>query len=263
MSEVRALAEALLPVAARASTTIMTIYERGFTARRKADGSPVTQADLESQRIILDGLARLTPHVPILSEESAQVPWPERRTWRQLWIVDPLDGTREFIEGNGEFTINIALVVDQEPSLGVVAVPAQARLYWGALGLGAFRREADGEVSSLRAAAPARPLRVVASRSHATAQTWSYLDRFQPYELTRLGSSLKFCWLAEGKADFYPRFGPTSEWDTAAGQAVLEGAGGSVTSLDGGRLRYNCRKSLINADFLAFTDPGVLNASAR
>jgi 3'(2'), 5'-bisphosphate nucleotidase len=258
MRDLPALAEALLPIALRAGAAIMQIYDAGFTVQRKDDDSPLTLADLESQRVIIEGLKRITPDLPVLAEESAAAPWAERQTWRELWVVDPLDGTREFIKRNGEFTVNIALVVEHEPVLGVVAAPAQGIVFWGIAGEGAFTRRPDGEASRIRVAPPHQPLRVIASRSHPSPQTAAYLARLGPHVTTGVGSSLKFCLLAEGKADLYPRFGATSEWDTAAGQAVLEAAGGHVTRMDGHRLRYNCRDSVINGNFVAFSDPCVL-----
>jgi 3'(2'), 5'-bisphosphate nucleotidase len=254
------LAEALMPTVAQAGRAIMRIYEGAFTVQHKDDDSPLTLADLESQRIIIEGLARLTPDIPVLSEESAQAPWVERRDWKELWVVDPLDGTREFVKRNGEFTINIALVVDHEPVLGLVAAPARGLLYWGAAGTGAFSRHRSATQATIRVVPPQVPLRVVGSRSHAAPETSNYLARLGPHVLVGIGSSLKFCLVAEGKADLYPRFGPTSEWDTAAGQALLEAAGGQVTRLDGHRLRYNCRESVLNGDFLAFGDPSILAA---
>jgi 3'(2'), 5'-bisphosphate nucleotidase len=247
-----------MPIVARAGEAIMRIYDAGFTVQHKQDDSPLTLADLESQRVILEGLTQITPDIPVLSEESAAAPWSERRHWRELWVVDPLDGTREFVKRNGEFTINIALVVDHEPVLGVVAAPALGLLYWGAAGSGAFSGHGGAAASAIRVASPHQPLRVVGSRSHASAETAAYLTRVGPHVMTGIGSSLKFCLLAEGKAELYPRFGPTSEWDTAAGQAVLEAAGGHVTRLDGHRLRYNCRESILNGDFLAFSHASVL-----
>ncbi len=258
MYDLAALIEALLPVVQTAGTAIMSIYDGKFAVERKEDDSPLTLADLESQRIIIEGLKRITPGVPILSEESATAPWTERRTWRELWVVDPLDGTREFVKRNGEFTINIALVVDHEPLLGMIFAPAQGLLYWGAAGSGAFAQQGGGQPRRIQCVAPAKPLRVVGSRSHLSAQTEEYLQRLGPHVMTGVGSSLKFCLLAQGDADLYPRFGPTSEWDTAAGQAVLEAAGGHVTRFDGHRLRYNCRESVLNGDFLAFSTPAVL-----
>jgi 3'(2'), 5'-bisphosphate nucleotidase len=258
MRDLPALAEALVPIAGDAGAAIMAVYDGAFTVEHKQDNSPLTLADLESQRVIIEGLKRLTPDIPILSEESAQAPWSERRMWSDLWIVDPLDGTREFIKRNGEFTINIALVIEHEPVLGVVAAPAQGLLYWGAAGVGAFSRHRGAAESPIKVAPPAAPIRVVGSRSHVSPQTATYLTRLGPHVMNGIGSSLKFCLVAEGNADLYPRFGPTSEWDTAAGQALLEAAGGHVTRLDGHRLRYNCRESLINGDFLAFGHSSVL-----
>jgi 3'(2'), 5'-bisphosphate nucleotidase len=261
MRDLPALAQALMPIVARAGAAIMRVYDAGFTVQHKEDNSPLTLADLESQRVIIEGLGQITPDIPILSEESAQAPWAERQTWRESWVVDPLDGTREFVKRNGEFTVNIALVCDHEPVLGVVAAPAQGLLFWGAVGVGAFSRHHGAAEIPIQVSAPGTPLRVVGSRSHMSTATAGYLERLGPHVISGIGSSLKFCLIASGKADLYPRFGPTSEWDTAAGQALLEAAGGHVTRLDGHRLRYNCRESVINGDFLAFSHPGVLPGS--
>jgi len=255
------LAAALMPTVAEAGAAIMAVYEGAFSVQKKDDNSPLTQADLESQRVILEGLSRLTPDIPVLSEESAQAPWAERQNWTRLWVVDPLDGTREFVKRNGEFTINIALVVNHEPLLGIVAAPALGLLYWGAIGVGAFSHHRDAAQVAINISRPTAPLRVVGSRSHTSPETASYLARLGPHDMSGIGSSLKFCLIAEGKADLYARFGPTSEWDTAAGQALLEAAGGHVTRLDGHRLRYNCRETLLNGDFLAFSDSKVLPAA--
>jgi 3'(2'), 5'-bisphosphate nucleotidase len=258
MRDLRSLAEALMPIVARAGAAIMQVYGAGFAVQHKEDNSPLTAADLESQRLIIEGLTHITPHIPILSEESAAAPWAERQTWGELWVVDPLDGTREFVKRNGEFTINIALVVEHEPLLGVVAAPAQGVVFWGAAGVGAFSQHAGAEQLRIHTVPPQHPLRVVGSRSHASPETAAYLKRLGPHVMTGVGSSLKFCLLAEGKADLYPRFGATSEWDTAAGQAVLEAAGGQVTRMDGHRMRYNCRESVINGNFVAFSDSSAL-----
>ena len=258
MRDLATLAEALMPVVERASAAIMQVYDGAFAVQHKDDNSPLTLADLESQRVIIEGLKRIAPEIPILSEESAAAPWSERQTWRELWVVDPLDGTREFVKRNGEFTINIALVVEHEPVLGVVCAPAQKVAYWGIAGNGAFMRAHDSETRAIRTVPPQQPVRVLGSRSHASPQTAAYLARLGPHVVNGIGSSLKFCLLAEGRAELYVRFGATSEWDTAAGQAVLEAAGGHVTRMDGHRLRYNCRESLINGDFVAFSDPKVL-----
>ena len=176
----------------------------------------------------------------------------------RLWVVDPLDGTREFVKRNGEFTINIALVVNHEPLFGIVAAPALGLLYWGAVGVGAFSHHRDAPELAISVSPPTSPLRVVGSRSHASPETAGCPSRLGAHEMSGIGSSLKFCLIAEGKADLTLRFGPTSEWDTAAGQALLEAAGSHVTRLDGHRLRYNCRETLLNGDFLAFSNPSLL-----
>jgi len=265
MLELDALARAVLPVAAAAGQAIMTVYQSEFAVQRKRDDSPLTRADLDSQRIILRELKALTPGIPVLSEEGAQVPWSERRHWRELWVVDPLDGTREFVKRNGEFTVNIALIVDHEPVLGCIGVPARNQLFWGVNRGGGAGGEAWLQADAaapqrIRVSAPGQPLRVAGSRSHTAPQTARYLARLGPHQLLAVGSAIKFCLIAQGEADLYPRFGPTSEWDTAAGQALLEAAGGHVTRLDGHRLRYNCRESLINGDFVAFNDARVMPA---
>src|ERR1700730_16939003 len=218
-----------MPIVARAGAAIMQVYGRGFTVQRKEDNSPLTLADLESQRVIIEGLSQVTPGIPILSEESAQAPWDQRKTWRELWLVDPLDGTREFVKRNGEFTVNIALVRDHEPVLGGGAAPALGLLYWGGSGVGAFSQQGGAPRVPTKVSPPESPLRVVGSRSHASAETAGYLARLGPHAMTGIGSSLKFCLVATGEAELYPRFGPTSEWDTAAGQGGLEGAGGART----------------------------------
>ncbi len=262
MRDLDALTQALLPVAAAAGAAIMDIYDGEFAVQRKQDNSPLTLADLESQRIILEALRTLTPGLPVLAEELANAPWAERRHWREVWVVDPLDGTREFVKRNGEFTVNIALVIDHEPVLGCIGVPARRQLYWGVRGAGAFRRDPDGTTRRLQVSAPGEPVRVAGSRSHTTPQTARFLQRLGEHTLLPVGSSIKFCLIAQGDADLYPRFGPTSEWDTAAGQALLEAAGGHVTRMDGHRLRYNCRESLENGDFIAFNHAGILPARA-
>jgi 3'(2'), 5'-bisphosphate nucleotidase len=258
MRDLPALAAALLPIAARAGEAIMRVYASDFAVQSKSDSSPLTLADLESQRVILEGLARLTPDLPVLAEESAHAPWDQRRAWHDLWVVDPLDGTREFVKRNGEFTINIALVREHEPVLGLIAAPALGVVYWGLRGGGAFRQRGSEAAAAIEVSRPHEPVRVVGSRSHDSPQTAAYLAGLRTFTHSGLGSSLKFCLLAEGAADLYARFGPTSEWDTAAGQAVLEAAGGRVTRLDGHPLRYNCRETLINGDFVAFNDPAAL-----
>jgi 3'(2'), 5'-bisphosphate nucleotidase len=220
----------------------------------KHDGSPLTAADLDADRLIRERLAALPDALPLLSEEGREEPLAARRAWRRFWLVDPLDGTREFVEGNGEFTVNLALVEDGRPLLGVVHAPALALTYWAARGRGAWKRAGTGAPESIRVAsrrARAEPWRVVGSRSHAGASLGPFLAAHDPHVLCSVGSALKFGFVAEGRAHVYPRFGPTMEWDTAAGQAIVEEAGGSVRAHpEGGVLRYN-KPSLVNPWFVA------------
>jgi 3'(2'), 5'-bisphosphate nucleotidase len=246
---------AVIGIADAAGREIMRIYQTGFNVTFKDDRSPLTEADLAAQRVIGAGLAALTPDIAMLGEESPPQTIAQRRAWRRLWLVDPLDGTREFVKRNGEFTVNIALIEDHEPVLGIVAAPARAVLYAAARGCGAIRRDADGTRHPIQACRhAATPLRVLGSRSHGDALTEGLLARFGAQARTSVGSALKFGLLAEGLADLYLRCGPTSEWDTAAGQALLTEAGGCVLDLAGAPLRYNARDGLINPSFLAFAD---------
>ena len=251
------LREGLVAVANAAAAAILEVYQRDFEVTRKADDSPVTAADLAAHRCIVDGLSRLTPDIPVLSEESTQEHMDQRHRWNRLWLVDPLDGTREFVKRNGEFTVNIAYVEDCIVRYGVVQAPVTATTWHGGAGLGAWRRDPAGE-QPIRVRAPATaPLRVAASRSHRTGRANDFIARMGEIEAIGLGSSLKFCLLADGGLDCYPRFGPTSEWDTAAAQAVLEGAGGQVVDLQGRPFRYNCRDTLLNGEFIALGDPAL------
>ncbi|CAK0769918.1 3'(2'),5'-bisphosphate nucleotidase [Gammaproteobacteria bacterium] len=245
---------ALLAIAKAAADAILAVYDRGFEVTAKADHSPLTEADLAAHRVIVESLATLTPGWPLLSEESAAVPWTERQTWSRYWLVDPLDGTKEFIRRNGEFTVNIALIEQGRPVLGVVWVPVTGLAYWAAAGV-AYSQIPGGPARQLRVSAPCQtPVRVVGSRSHAGDSLAAFLARLGEHQLVSMGSSLKLCLVAEGKADVYPRLGPTSAWDTAAAQAVVEGAGGQVTDLCGVPLCYNTRESLLNPHFLVFGD---------
>lgn len=252
-----AMGEGVIAIARAAGEAIMTVYADGFSVQTKDDASPLTQADLAANRVIVDGLARLTPDIPVLSEESAQVPWTVRRHWRRYWLVDPLDGTREFIKRNGEFSVNIALIDEGVAVFGVIQAPVDGRL-WHAWRDAAYRREGERDVR-LRVRAPAiAPLRVAASRSHRGERTEALLARMGEVDVVAQGSSLKFCRIADGALDVYPRFGPTSEWDTAAGQCVLEAAGGQVLAAHSGQpFRYNQRETLLNGDFIALGDPAL------
>ncbi len=252
------LREQVIDIARDAAAAILEVYEHSFDVAHKSDASPLTAADLAAHRIIDAGLRALGHGWPVLSEEGASIPWETRRRWQRYWLVDPLDGTREFVKRNGEFTVNIALIDAGEPVMGVVLAPVGGMLWHGLRGEGAFQRRIGAADLPLRTRAPATgTLHVAASRSHRDPRTEALLSRIGDTQTVGLGSSLKFCRIAEGAMDVYPRFGPTSEWDTAAAQCVLECAGGAVIAPDGRPFRYNQRDTLLNGDFLALGDPGL------
>ena len=255
-----AATQSLIDIVRRAGDAILEVYETDFDVDTKADQSPLTQADLAAHRIIVEGLTALAGDLPLLSEESVPPDFEARRQWRRYWLVDPLDGTKEFINRNGEFTVNIALIDNHRPVFGVVGVPAQDLVYTGDLQQGAAcRHDAEG-VHDMRG----RPMNddaelvVVASRSHGGERLERYLESlaelFPAVSRTPVGSSLKLCILAEGKADLYPRLGPTSEWDIAAAHAVLQAAGGDVWAADGSAIEYNRKESFLNPEFIAVAD---------
>ena len=223
----------MLPEIARiardAGAAILDVYANEFDVTKKADSSPLTIADMRSHEVIVNALQALTPDVPILSEEASEISYEERSKWTRYWLVDPLDGTKEFVSRNGEFTVNIALIEQHVPVLGAVFVPVRDTLYLATLENGATRQIGTAPAEVIRIRTPAHaPLRIVGSRSHRDGRLEKYLPRLGPHELVSIGSSIKFCLVAEGSADLYPRFGPTSEWDTAAAQAIVEAAGGDV-----------------------------------
>lgn len=258
MHDLNTLREGIIVLAREAARRILAIYENEFAVEHKDDKSPLTAADLAAHHCIVEGLERLTPDIPVLSEESAEdVPAIVRRQWRRMWLVDPLDGTREFVKRNGEFTVNIALIDDGTAVLAVVQAPVSGALWHAQRGLNAFRRDGDSDVPLQTRAPATSPLRIAASRSHRDPRTEAMMQRIGDVEAVPLGSSLKFCRLAEGGMDVYPRFGPTSEWDTAAGQCVLEAAGGVVIDPQGRPLRYNQRDTILNGDFIALGDPAL------
>ncbi len=246
----------MIDIAWRAGAAILKVYESGdFKLAHKDDRSPVTAADRAAHQAIVEGLSALTPDWPVLSEEASDIDFEERAQWARYWLVDPLDGTREFLSHNGEFTVNIALIDDHEPVLGVVYAPARQLLYYGIPGTGAFRAHADEPAAAIVVQRhAATPLRVVASRSHRGDSLDTLLSHLGAYEMIAVGSSLKLCMVAEGSADLYPRLGPTSEWDTAAAHAVVLAAGGYVTSTSGLPLSYNHSPDLLNPHFLVFAD---------
>jgi 3'(2'), 5'-bisphosphate nucleotidase len=246
----RELIDPIVDLAVEAGEAILKVYATDFDVQAKGDDSPLTQADLASHRCIVAGLKALTPDIPIISEEDGLPDFDERRQWQSYWLIDPLDGTREFVNRNGEFTVNIALIDDNRPVLGVVHVPVQDKTYLGCEGHGSELRD-DGSVSKIRVAGQsASPVRIVGSRSHRGSSLDAFLDKLVDTDLVPMGSSLKFCVVAEGRADVYPRLGPTSEWDTAAAQAVVEQAGGKVLELDGKPLSYNKKEDILNPWFV-------------
>ncbi|MDQ2640600.1 MAG: 3'(2'),5'-bisphosphate nucleotidase CysQ [Pseudomonadota bacterium] len=251
------LLPAVRAIARAAGQQILEVYGTDFQSQAKADDSPLTEADLRAHHLIAAELARLTPTLPLLSEESAEaVTWEERRHWHSYWLVDPLDGTKEFIARNGEFTVNIALIRDHRPVLGVVHIPVSDTTYSGIPGIGAWRENGERPplpIAARRVAIP--PFQVLGSRSHESPKLAAALAGLGPHELRAAGSSIKLCLVADGAADLYPRLGGSSEWDIAAGQAIVEAAGGQVVSLvDGLALRYN-KPELLNPKFLAYGDP--------
>lgn len=260
----------VIDIARQAGRRILEVYARGdHGVELKQDNSPLTEADRLANELIVAALAKLTPRVPVLSEESAQVPFAQRKHWQRFWLVDPLDGTREFIKRNGEFTVNIALIEEGRPMMGVVHVPVADQTYSGlvpgeAVAAGAWKQSKDQTAVHI-AVSPLRPgqkkLRVVASRSHRDPRLDQLLLRlttdFPELELVSMGSSLKICLLAEGRADLYPRLAPTSEWDTAAAHAVLVAAGGSLVNTQFVELRYNSKEDLLNPYFIGLADSTI------
>ncbi|MEZ5451979.1 MAG: 3'(2'),5'-bisphosphate nucleotidase CysQ [Thiothrix sp.] len=247
------LMPATVDIARQAGEKIMKVYNSAdFSVEHKDDNSPLTAADLASHHHIVDALAALTPQYPVLSEENAsELPFEERSQWQTYWLVDPLDGTKEFIKRNDEFSILIALVHDNIPVLGVVHAPVLKTTWFASKGSGAFKRTGD-DTAPISVRASGSPLSVVGSRSHASAGLQAFLENIGEHELVSMGSILKACMVAEGTADIYPRIGLTSEWDTAAAQIIVEEAGGHFTRTDMQPLRYNTKESLLNPHFFVF-----------
>jgi len=245
------LADELVEVARLAGAVIVKVYGADFTATRKDDQSPVTAADLAAEAVILEALQRISPHVPVIAEEDAQKHGLPEHAPDRFWLVDPLDGTKEFVARNGEFTVNIALVERRVPVLGIIHVPVLGETYRGYSGL-AQRSVKNEPFKQIHARKPPAEGAVMAiSRTHAAKELVKADELGEPVQGTIVaGSSLKFCRIAEGVADLYPRFGPTMEWDTAAGQAILQAAGGSVSTLDGHKLLYG-KAGFLNPHFIA------------
>lgn len=251
--DLTSLLPAVCQISRQACQAIMQVYQQAdFQVEHKDDASPLTAADLAAHRCIVAGLQQLTPDIPVLSEESADIDWETRQQWDTYWLVDPLDGTKEFVKRNGEFSVNIALIQQHYPTLAVVSIPTQDKHYYAAQPIGAFCQQAQQTAVALhcRAKTGESPWCVTGSRSHDNPKLVAFLEQLGEHQYVRLGSSLKLCNVAEGAADCYPRIGLTSEWDTAAAQGIVEMAGGIVTDLQGQRLRYNGKQSLLNPNFL-------------
>lgn len=260
--------EFLTRLAMEAGRAILQIYGTDFTVERKEDRSPLTLADRRSHKIIAEGLRSRYPDIPILSEEGLETPYSTRRNWHRFWCVDPLDGTKEFIKRNGEFTVNIALVEARQPVIGIIHIPVRGEIFAARLGDGVWKLKDDNrERLSLNGAPTPEIVRVLKSRSHPSAQLEALLEAIPQHEAIQRGSALKFCSIASGDAHFYPRLGPTMEWDTAAGQAIVTAAGGIMLDFKGNPFIYN-KPELVNGPFLAafsdcwLSDSGILQQAA-
>ena len=246
--------EEIIEIAERAGSIILNIYQGDFEIKEKADQSPLTEADMASHNFITENLKLLHPSIPLLSEESLDAEMAERMSWESYWLIDPLDGTKEFVKRNGEFTVNIAYVENHRPVFGVVHAPVLGVTYWGGADIASFKKTKEGQQKIRVRKLPTKmtDIKIVGSRSHQSEEFLAFMKNHSDAELVAMGSSLKLCLVAEGVADLYPRLGLTSEWDTAAAQAVVEGAGGKVVSYpDLVPLRCNTNsESLLNPHFL-------------
>lgn len=242
----------IMKIAYEAGQSIMEIYKGHISVFDKEDDTPLTNADLTANKIICDSLNVLDSTIPIISEESYDFSWEKRKLYSLYWLIDPLDGTKEFLKKNGEFTVNIALINDGLPILGVVYAPALGEVYWGDELNGAWYAKYQGEQCRIKCQKheDGKVWKVVASRSHPSPDMAAYLDKLGEYELISLGSSLKICAVAKGEAHLYPRLGLTSEWDTAAAHAIVLAAGGDIFTLEGHPMRYNQKESLLNPHFI-------------
>lgn len=259
--DVSALLPQVVAIALSAAGTILEVYRHeNVEIACKIDETPVTQADIAAHHLIVESLSRLTPQLPVLSEEGEIPAFSERQTWSHYWLVDPLDGTKEFIAQTDEFSVNIALVVDHEPVMGVIVSPVTEHCYYAAKGQGAYHQVASGSAQPLatREWPAIGPLSVAISRRHRAERLADLMAPLGDYAVLKMGSSLKFCAIAQQKADLYPRLGRTCEWDTAAGQCVLTEAGGAILDLQGVALRYNTKEDIYNPGFMATGDVNSL-----
>lgn len=252
------LLDPVIQIAYQAGKEIMEVYDAGFSVEEKSDHTPVTEADTAANKVIETGLKDLTPHLPILTEETKPTPYEERQAWPRYWLIDPLDGTREFIKRNGEFTVNIALIDGDKSVMGVVYAPVIGVLYYAAKGQGAFKQESTNEPEALHVRENCTGKIIIAcGRSHPSEEFKKFISNIGEHEIIRVGSALKSCLVAEGKADLYARLGPTSEWDTAAAQCIVEEAGGAITDTAMQRLRYNTKENLLNPHFFVAGDKSI------
>ena len=249
----------LLNIAIDSGREIIKIYEYDITINFKDDKSPITQADINSNNLIVNRLKKLEPNIPILSEECL-VKWETRKHWNKYWLIDPLDGTKEFINRNGEFTVNISLIENNYPIFGIIYSPVKSLLYYALKNYGCYKLKTNSNLSTLKNFKKINihkekniTTKVIGSRSHSSKEFLNWVEKkFTNFELITIGSSLKFCILAEGKADIYPRFGPTSEWDIAAGHIILEEAGGKLKTIDNKDILYNTKDDILNPHFIAY-----------
>ena len=252
----------LIEISINAGRAIMDIYKTDFNFEKKSDQSPLTAADLCSHEIISDSLSKLSPKIPILSEESLDIPMSERSSWDEYWLIDPLDGTKEFINRNGEFTTNIALIKKNRPVFGIIHAPCLNQTYWGGELIGSYYLEGDlnSDIQKINASPKSnQEIKIVCSRSHPSDDLKYILRMIGDHKKLSIGSSLKFCIIAKGEADCYLRLGPTSEWDTAAGEAIIRSSGGTVKAIDGSNLKYNKSDSILNPSFIAAANDDLVS----
>lgn len=252
--------EKLIEISREAGKAIMDIYNTDFKVATKQDKSPLTEADMISHKIISTSLFKLTPKIPVLSEESSNISLSERSKWDKYWLIDPLDGTKEFINKNGEFTTNIALIEENKPTFGIIFSPVLDEIYWGSSNEGSFMLRGDSmnDIKKIQVSEQSNTsVKIVTSRSHPSNDLSNLIEKIEAHEIIQIGSSLKFCLIAQGKADLYPRLGPTSEWDIAAGHAILKFAGGIIKILSGTEPEYN-KRNLLNPYFIAGNNKNLL-----
>jgi len=253
------LIDELIVISKEAGEAILSVYNSDFDYQMKDDLSPLTEADKISHQIIYKRLTEITPDIPIISEEGSSISFEIRSSWKKYWLIDPLDGTKEFLKKNGEFTVNIALIDNNVPILGVIHIPVTNETYWGSKHYGSFFTKGDNTPVKIHISDNTKgPIRIVCSRSHPSKLLDQCLKELKNYKIINKGSSIKFCLIACGLADIYPRFGPTSEWDTAAGDAIVRFSGGHISNTEGKPIIYNIKESFVNPDFIAANNQDLI-----